>query len=74
VRLWHREWSQAWTVRMAWSAGAQWKPSGRVVCLWSDANGGGIPAFDEVQHYVPVWAIASKISDGLVEGFKRFQV
>jgi hypothetical protein len=74
VRLWHREWSQAWTVRMAWSGGASWKPSGRVVCLWSDANGGGIPAFDEVQHYVPVWAIASKISDGLVEGFKRFQV
>jgi hypothetical protein len=27
-----------------------------------------------VQHYVPVWAVASKISDGLVEGFKRFQV
>ncbi|KIX94908.1 uncharacterized protein Z520_09218 [Fonsecaea multimorphosa CBS 102226] len=49
--------------------------SGRVVCLWSDVNMNGvIPAFDEVMHYVPAWAAISKRADGLVEGYKRFQI
>lgn len=73
IRLWHREWSQPWNVSVTWPKESS-KPSGRITCLWSDANAGDIPAFDEVQHYLPVWAIPSKISDGLVEGFKHFQV
>lgn len=72
VRLWHREWSQPWNVSVVWKGSP--KLSGRVICLWSDANTGDIPAFDELQHYLPVWAISSKISDGLVEGFKRFEI
>jgi hypothetical protein len=74
VRLWHREFGQPWNVSVAWNAKEQSKLSGRIVCLWSDANTGDIPAFDEVQHYLPVWAIPSKISDGLVEGFKQFEI
>lgn len=74
VRLWHREWSQPWDVGVTWNAKDQPKLSGRIVCLWSDANTGDIPAFDELQHYLPVWAIPSKISDGLVEGFKHFEI
>jgi hypothetical protein len=74
LRLWHREWSQPWNVDVSWKGHANSTFSGRVVCLWSDANAGAIPAFDEVQHYLPVWAIATKISDGLVEGSKRFTV
>jgi hypothetical protein len=76
VRLWHREWSQPWNVSVKWDhlAPSNSSLSGRVICLWSDANTGAIPAFDEVQHYLPVWAIATKISDGLVEGSKRFKV
>jgi hypothetical protein len=74
VRLWHREFGQAWNVDVTWNADEQSRLSGKVVCLWSDANAGDIPAFDEVQHYLPVWAIPSKISDGLVEGFKHFEV
>ncbi|KAF1951986.1 endoplasmic reticulum metallopeptidase 1 [Byssothecium circinans] len=73
VRLWHREWSQPWTVNVSWQGDANSTLSGSIVCLWSDANADAIPAFDEVQHYLPVWAIATKISDGLVEGFKRFK-
>jgi hypothetical protein len=72
LRLWHREWSKPWSVSVAWNTKDHSKLSGKIVCLWSDANAGEIPAFDEVQHYLPVWAIPSKISDGLVEGFKRF--
>ncbi|KAF1844483.1 endoplasmic reticulum metallopeptidase 1 [Cucurbitaria berberidis CBS 394.84] len=74
VRLWHREWSQPWDVDVTWNAKEQPKLSGRIVCLWSDANAGEIPALDELQHYLPVWAIPSKISDGLVEGFKHFDI
>lgn len=72
LRLWHRQWSQPWDVSVTWKGES--KPSGRVICLWSDANAGEIPAFDEIQHYLPVWAIPTKISDGLVEGFKRFEI
>ncbi|PSN68190.1 putative zinc metalloprotease [Corynespora cassiicola Philippines] len=74
VRLWHREWSQPWNVSVTWEHSTNATLSGRVVCLWSDANSGDIPAFDEVQHYIPVWAIATKYSDGLVEGSKRFKM
>ncbi|KIW31692.1 uncharacterized protein PV07_03297 [Cladophialophora immunda] len=56
-------------------SGANSTVSGRVVCLWSDANKNGvIPAFDEAMHYVPAWAAITKRADGLVEGYKRFQI
>jgi hypothetical protein len=74
LRLWHREWSQPWNVSVSWNSAANVTFSGSVVCLWSDTNAGAIPAFDEVQHYLPVWAIATKIADGLVEGSKRFKL
>ena len=74
IRLWHRQWSQPWNVSVAWDRDANSTPSGRIVCLWADANGGDIPAFDEVQHYLPVWAIATKFGDGLVEVSKRFKL
>lgn len=73
LRLWHREWSQPWDVSVTWNTKENSKLSGRIICLWSDANSGQIPAFDELQHYLPVWAIPSKIADGLVEGFKHFK-
>ncbi|KAF2711066.1 endoplasmic reticulum metallopeptidase 1 [Pleomassaria siparia CBS 279.74] len=72
VRLWHREWSQPWNVSVTWDRDLNKTLSGQVVCLWADANGDAIPAFKEVQHYMPVWAIATKISDGLVEASKSF--
>jgi hypothetical protein len=48
---------------------------GKVACLWSDANDPTtIPAFEEVRRYMPTWSIATKLSDGLVEGFKVFNL
>ncbi|KAG9768446.1 putative zinc metalloprotease, partial [Aureobasidium melanogenum] len=48
---------------------------GKVACEWSDANQVGvIPAFDEAMHYVPDWVAISKMADGLVEGYKKFQI
>ncbi|KIW13039.1 hypothetical protein PV08_08226 [Exophiala spinifera] len=49
--------------------------TGRVVCLWSDVNQVGlIPAFDQAVHYTPDWVAITKASDGLVEGYKQFEV
>ncbi|KAH7047540.1 endoplasmic reticulum metallopeptidase 1 [Macrophomina phaseolina] len=46
---------------------------GKAQCIWSDANEKGlIPALDEIRTFIPRWAIVSKLSDGLVEGTKRF--
>ena len=74
VRLWHREWSQPWNVSVSWDRDQNSTLSGKVVCLWADANGDAIPAFTQVQRFIPVWAVATKIGDGLVEGSKRFKI
>ncbi|KAJ8113724.1 hypothetical protein OPT61_g4218 [Boeremia exigua] len=61
VRLWHREWSQPWNVSVSWDVEENSKLTGRVVCLWSDANTGGIPAFDEILVYNPGFADFSSL-------------
>ncbi|KAK3308257.1 uncharacterized protein B0T15DRAFT_103237 [Chaetomium strumarium] len=49
--------------------------AGHVVCMWSDVNvPGTIPALDEALAFVPAWAAVTKLSEGLVEGRKRFEV
>ncbi|RMZ75185.1 hypothetical protein DV738_g5614, partial [Chaetothyriales sp. CBS 135597] len=86
IRLWSRTWNRTWTVDVKWDIPAKRAVSataeessyrdaltGKVVCLWSDANQRGvIPAYDEALHYAPEWVALSKASDGLVEGYKRF--
>ncbi len=83
IRLWSRTWGRAWTVDVSWdnptadiaSLRANGTMTGKVVCLWSDVNRNGvIPAFDEAVHYVPDWVAITKLSDGLVEGYKRFRI
>lgn len=76
LRLWSRTWNRTWTVDVTWDAKQHGTSlSGRAVCLWSDVNQKGvIPAFDEVKHYVPTWAAITKASDGLVEGYKSFNI
>lgn len=85
VRLWSRTWDRAWTVDVSWldpglEEDGEVKRSndtltGKVSCLWSDANQVGvIPAFDEAKHYLPNWVAITKADDGLVEGYKRFVV
>lgn len=80
VKLWHRNWDQAWTVDVEWPVGdgksmGEEGMEGRVVCLWSDANTQGtIPALEEAMRFVPEWVGISKLSDGLVEGSVPFNV
>ncbi|KAE8398658.1 hypothetical protein BDV37DRAFT_275948 [Aspergillus pseudonomiae] len=51
-----------WTVDVDWDEGAL---KGHVVCLWSDHNQPG---------FAPVWAAVTKVSDGLVEGRRAFEI
>lgn len=76
LRLWSRTWNRTWTVDVSWDAKEHGSSlSGRAVCEWSDVNQKGvIPAFDEVKHYVPTWVAITKAGDGLVEGYKSFNI
>ncbi|ETN46578.1 uncharacterized protein HMPREF1541_00763 [Cyphellophora europaea CBS 101466] len=76
IRLWSRTWENTWKVDVRWNneklADGM---NGKVVCLWSDVNQRGvIPAYDEAQHYAPEWVAITKAGDGLLEGYKRFNV
>ena len=56
--------------------------SGRAACEWAEyASGalggpesGTIPAFEEVKAFLPLWALPTKLADGLVEVWTRFVV
>lgn len=76
LRLWSRTWDRQWTVDIEWDSKQYGKSlSGKAICLWSDVNQKGIiPAFDEVEHYVPTWVAITKAADGLVEGSKSFNI
>lgn len=80
IRLWSRTWNRTWTVDVEWEGqgeqeGKATSMTGRVLCLWSDANHEGvIPALDEARHYLPNWVAITKYADGLVEGGKRFSI
>jgi hypothetical protein len=73
IRLWSREWGGSWNVTVEWEGSGGL--SGRAVCLWSDANDpAAIPAYTEVLRFMPRWSQVTKLSDGLVEGWKEFKI
>ena len=73
IRLLSREWDKNFEVNVTWSDQQTTGQTGKVICLWNDANQlGTIPAFDELRRFGPVWSAVTKTSDGLVEGFKKF--
>ncbi|KAK4548610.1 hypothetical protein LTR36_009520 [Oleoguttula mirabilis] len=77
VRLYSRTWDKTFRVNVTWSedAGPAKGQTGKVVSLWSDANQlGTIPAFDEVRRFEPTWSAVTKAGDGLVEGWKAFEL
>ncbi|KAJ5279094.1 hypothetical protein N7478_004466 [Penicillium angulare] len=83
IRLWSRSWQNKWTVDVDFAEpeddtsfiGESTSIKGRVSCIWSDNNTPGlIPALDELKHYAPSWAAITKLSDGLVEGYRYFEL
>ncbi|KAF4555673.1 Peptidase family M28-like protein 4 [Elsinoe fawcettii] len=83
IRLWSRTFDPTFrvVVDIAGSREAESNEAGKVgvkgkaMCVWSDANKKGtIPALDELLQYAPVWAAITKNGDGLVEGYKEFEL
>ncbi|KAL1759812.1 putative zinc metalloprotease [Schizophyllum commune] len=79
LRLWSRTWNRTWVVDVDREGSTL---TGRVACEWSEYASGSlgvetrtrIPAYEEVLTFLPSWAVASKFADGLVEGYKAFEV
>ncbi|KAJ5697972.1 hypothetical protein N7488_011656 [Penicillium malachiteum] len=83
IRLWSRTWKNHWTVDVDFgekkddgsSKDAAISHKGRVSCIWSDTNTPGVvPAYDELMHYSPSWVGVTKMTDGLVEGYREFEL
>jgi len=75
VRLFPRTWDKTMTVNVTWSEEQAEGQTGKVMALWSDANQHGtIPAYDEIRRFQPIWAAVTKAGDGLVEGWKAFEL
>ena len=77
--LYSRDWDAKWNVNVTFEHQKKKQErevvEGKVVCVWSDANQVGVvPALDEVKRFMPVWSAVTKNSDGLVEGYKRFEL
>jgi len=71
LRLWSREWERTFEVSLVWKEGD--KPlRGRAACEWAEAA--GIPALEEVVSFLPRWALVTKRTDGLLEGWKSFEI
>ncbi|KAK2738186.1 hypothetical protein FQN57_007161 [Myotisia sp. PD_48] len=74
IRLWSRTWDNTWTVDVEWETDKD-TLLGKVVCLWSDANRPeAIPALNEIRKYAPPWVAITKLSDGLVEASRSFNI
>ncbi|KAK5173815.1 uncharacterized protein LTR77_002496 [Saxophila tyrrhenica] len=75
IRLFSREWDKTFEVDVSWPSGKTKGQKGKVMCMWNDVNAPGvIPAYDEVRRFQPVWSAVTKASDGLVEGWKGFEI
>lgn len=75
IRLFSRTWDKNFRVNVTWNGEEAKGHSGKLMCMWSDANQlGVIPAYDEIRSFIPVWSAVTKSADGLVEGWKEFEV
>lgn len=74
IRLWSRTWDRSWTVDVDFKE-HETSLRGLVSCLWSDDNNPElIPALTEARKYVPSWVALTKLMDGLVEGYREFEL
>ncbi|KAI0071085.1 hypothetical protein K474DRAFT_1630985 [Panus rudis PR-1116 ss-1] len=87
--LWTRTWDNEFRVELDWSNGTsvvETLPlSGKVACEWQEfasasagapwaATSGQIPAYEEVLHFLPLWATVNKWTYGLVEAEAPFSI
>ncbi|KIO31881.1 hypothetical protein M407DRAFT_19145 [Tulasnella calospora MUT 4182] len=75
VRLWSRTWDKEFEVLVEWDGKVKkQKVTGRVACEWAEMREGRIPALEEVLGFSPMWTAVTKLEDGLVEAYKKFEM
>ncbi|KAG8924458.1 hypothetical protein FRC01_011478 [Tulasnella sp. 417] len=75
VRLWSRTWDKEFEVLVEWEGKVRkQKVTGRVACEWAEMREGRIPALEEVLGFSPMWTAVTKLNDGLVEVYKKFEM
>ncbi|KZS99766.1 uncharacterized protein LAESUDRAFT_765215 [Laetiporus sulphureus 93-53] len=90
VRLWTRTWERGFSVEFGWNGTENDSSSahmqGRAACEWAEyasgsaggstpvARSGLIPALEEVKAFLPLWALPTKLTDGLVEVWTKFSI
>ncbi|PCH35669.1 Zn-dependent exopeptidase [Wolfiporia cocos MD-104 SS10] len=87
LRLWTRAWGRPFEVEFGWDGSEDEGPfGGKAACEWAEyasASAGGsspvahtglIPALEEVKAFLPLWALPTKATDGLVEAWTTFRV
>ncbi|KAK0846792.1 hypothetical protein LTR03_006676 [Friedmanniomyces endolithicus] len=75
VRLYSRTWDKTYHVNVTWDEGVMAKgQAGRVACSWTESEHGEVPALDEIRRFAPFWSAVTKAGEGLVEGYKRFEL
>lgn len=83
ARLWSRTWGREFILEVGWDEpGDVIRPlSGRVACEYAEyesalvgPESGRIPAFEEVKQFLPLWALPTKLADGLVEVWTKFEL
>lgn len=88
ARLWSRTWDRTFLVEVGWEQDVHTSSSeesqglsGRAACEYAEyasalagPGSGLIPAFEEVKEFLPLWALPSKLADGLAEVWTKFSV
>lgn len=87
ARLWSRTWDRTFVVEVGWELredadGAERDElTGRAACEYAEyasalggPGSGLIPAYEEVKHFLPLWALPTKLADGLAEVWTKFAV
>lgn len=84
--LWSRDWEREFVVDLSWAAmEADFRMQGRAACEWAEYASGTagsphasvsaqIPALEEVIHFLPLWAVPTKWTYGLVEVWTKFAI
>ena len=74
IHLFGRDWNNKFKVNVTWAGEKARGQTGKVTCLWSESDRHQVPALDEIKTFEPVWSAVTKAGNGLVEGFKRFEL
>lgn len=86
LMLWSRNWNNEFVVDFSWHLQEEtFRVEGRAACEWAEyasatasspyaTVGGQIPALEEVINFLPLWAIPTKWTTGLVEASVKFSV